>query len=80
MRKFPDPTEQELSEGPQAVAFQIAHGNRRQNCILQTNLPTKVQAQRYLLANWPVVEKMARDALVLGKVENGEIRLAMPPT
>ncbi|KYK44955.1 hypothetical protein A1D31_12135 [Bradyrhizobium liaoningense] len=80
MRRFPDPTEQELSEGPQAVAFQIANGNRRQNCILQTNLPTKMQAQRYLLANWPIVEKMARDALALGKVENGEIRLVMPPT
>ncbi|WP_461342618.1 hypothetical protein [Bradyrhizobium liaoningense] len=62
------------------MAFQIANGNMRQNCILQTNLPTKVQAQRYLLANWPAVEKMARDALALGKVENGEIRLAMPPT
>lgn len=80
MRKFPDPTEQELSEGQQAVAFQIANGNMRQNCILQTNLPTKVQAQRYLLANWPAVEKMARDALALGKVESGEIRVAMPPT
>ncbi|KQT21701.1 MAG: hypothetical protein ACOY3N_08160 [Bradyrhizobium sp.] len=78
MRKFPDPTDQELSEGPQAVAFQIANGNTRQNCILQTNLPTKVQAQRYLLANWPAVEKMARDALALGKFENGEIRLVMP--
>lgn len=80
MRKFPDPTEQELSEGPQAVAFQIANGNMRQNCILQTNLPTKMQAQRYLLANWPVVEKMARDALALGKVENGEIKFVMPST
>lgn len=80
MRKFPDPTEQELSQGPQAVAFQIANGNRRQNCILQTNLPTKVQAQRYLLANWPAVEKMARDALALGNVESGEIRVAMSPT
>ncbi|MEY9884995.1 hypothetical protein [Bradyrhizobium sp. USDA 329] len=80
MRKFPDPTEQELSEGAQAVAFQIANGNMRQNCILQTNLPTKVQAQRYLLANWPAVEKMARDALALGKVENGEIKLVMPST
>ncbi len=78
MRKFPDPTDRELSEGPQAVGFQIANGNTRQNCILQTNLPTKVQAQRYLLANWPAVEKMARDALALGKIENGEIRLVIP--
>jgi len=46
MRKFPKPTEQELNEGPQTVSFQIANGNTRQDCILQTNFPTKVQAQK----------------------------------
>src|SRR5207302_9840665 len=35
----------------------------RHSCILQTNFPTKVQAQKYLLTNWPIIEKMARDAL-----------------
>ena len=77
MRKLAKPTEQEISEGPQTVSFQIAHGNARQRCILQTKLPTKVQAQKYLLTNWPMIEKMARDALAAGALEDGEIKLVM---
>ncbi len=77
MRKCPQPTLQEIEEGPQAVSFQIANGNARQSCILQTSFPTKVQAQRYLLANWPAVEKMARDALAVGAIEDGQIKLTI---
>jgi hypothetical protein len=75
MRKFPKPTEQEIDEGPQKVSFQIANGNARQTCILQTALPTKVQAQKYLMVNWPIIEKMARDALAAGAIDDGAIRL-----
>lgn len=77
MRKLAKPTEQEIDEGPQTVSFQIANGNARQSCILQTRLPTKAQAQKYLLANWPVIEKMARDALAMGTLEDGQIKLVM---
>ena len=77
MRIAAKPTEQEIIEGPQAVAFQIANGNARQRCILQTELPTQALAQKYLLANWPVVEKMARAALEAGSVEDGQIKLIM---
>jgi hypothetical protein len=77
MRKPVQPTEREISEGPQAVSFQIANGNMRQRCILQTGLPTQVLAQKYLLTNWLVVEKMARDALATGVPEDGEIKLVM---
>jgi hypothetical protein len=77
MRKLPKPTEQEINEGPQTVSFQIANGNARQGCILQTNFPTKVQAQKYLLTNWPMVEKMARDALATGTLDDGQIKLVM---
>ncbi len=77
MRKLDKPTEQEISEGPQSVSFQIANGNLRQRCILQTGLPTKQQAQKYLLTNWSTIEKMARDALAAGTIEDGEIRLVM---
>lgn len=77
MRKLAKPTEQEINEGPQAVSFQIANGNARQRCILQTGLPTKVQAQKYLLANWPIIEKMAREALAAGTFEDGQIKLVM---
>jgi hypothetical protein len=77
MRKFPKPTEQEINEGPQTVSFQIANGNVRQGCILQTKFPTKVQAQKYLLTNWLAIEKMAREALAAGTFEDGQIKLVM---
>ena len=77
MRKIPKPTEQELREGPQAVSFQIANGNARQGCVLQTRFPTKLQAQKYLLANWSIIEKMARDALAAGRLEDGHVKLVM---
>lgn len=77
MRKPVKPTEQEINEGPQTVSFQIANGNTRQGCILQTKFPTKVEAQRYLLTNWPIIEKMARNALAAGNFEGGQIKLVM---
>jgi hypothetical protein len=77
MRKLAQPTEQEISEGPQAVSFQIANGNARQSCVLQTSFPTKAQAQKHLLTNWPIVERMARDALARGIFEDGQIKLVM---
>lgn len=77
MRKLPKPTEQELKEGPQAVSFQISNGNTRQGCILQTTFPTQVEARRYLLTNWPTIEKMARKAIAAGSLEGGQIKLAM---
>jgi hypothetical protein len=77
MRKIAKPTEREIREGPQAVSFQIANGNMRQRCVLQTRLPTKAEAQKYLLTNWLIIEKMARDALAAGIIEDGEIKLVM---
>ncbi len=77
MQKLAKPTKQEINEGPQTVSFEIANGNARQHCILQTKLPTKVQAEKYLLTNWPIIEKMARDALATGTFEDGQIKLVM---
>ena len=77
MKKLVEPTEQEINEGPQAVCFQIADRNTRRSCILQTKLPTQIQAQRYLLANWPIIEKMARDALARGTPADDQIKLVM---
>ena len=77
MRKLPEPTEQEIMEGAQSVSFQIANGNARQGCILQTRFSTKLQAQKYLLTNWPVIERMARNALAAGAFEDGQIKLVM---
>ena len=39
--------------------------------------PTKVLAQKYLLTNWPIIEKMARDALATGTFEDGQIKRVM---
>jgi hypothetical protein len=36
-----------------------------------------VQAQKYLLTNWPIIEKMARDALATGTFDGGQIKLVM---
>jgi hypothetical protein len=77
MRKLPKPTEWEINERPQTVSFQIANGNARQGCILQTNFPTKVQAQKYLLTNWPIIEKMARNAIAAGTFEGDQIKLVI---
>jgi hypothetical protein len=44
---------------------------------LSYKFPTKVQAQKYLLANWPTIEKMARDALAAGTFEDGKVKLVM---
>lgn len=77
MRKLPKPTEQELNEGPQKVSFQIANGNARQGCILQTRFSTQVEARRYLLSNWPNIEETARKALAAGSFEDGQVKLAM---
>jgi hypothetical protein len=77
MRKFAKPREQELSEVPQSVSFQIANGNGRQACTLKTKFSTEQQARRYLMANWPTVEKLAREALASGSFEDGQIKLMM---
>jgi len=77
MRKIAEPSEQERREGPQAVSFQIANGNLRQHCILQTDLPSKLLAQKYLLTNWLAIERMARAALATGNLEDGQIKLGM---
>ena len=71
------PTEQELEEGSQTVFFQIANGNARQACSVKTKFPTQQQASRYLHQNWNTIEKMARDCLARGNVENGRIKLVM---
>jgi hypothetical protein len=77
MRKLADLSEQENNEGPQTVSFEILNGNSRQGCTLQTKFPTKVQAQKYLLANWPIIERMAREAVTRGAFEGDQIKLVM---
>ena len=44
---------------------------------MKTKFPTQEQAKKYLLVNWPTVEKMARDVLATGAFEDGQIKLVM---
>ena len=36
---------------------------------------TKALAQKYLLTNWPAIERMAREALATGILEDGQVKL-----
>jgi len=71
------PTQPELDEGMQTVFFQIANGNARQSCSVKTKFPTQQQASRYLRQNWHKIEKMARDCLANGTIEDGQIKLVI---
>jgi hypothetical protein len=70
-------TEMELREPTQSVCFEIANGTERQVCMLKTKFLTKGRASRYLKSNWPTIEKLARDALASGCIEDGQIKLVM---
>ena len=65
------------AHGPHTVSFQIAHGADRHDCILKTKFPTKEPAKRYLLSNWPTIERLARDAVAAGHKKGGHVRLTM---
>lgn len=65
------------TKGPHSVSFQIAHGTERHDCILKTRFPTKDQAKKYLLSNWPTIERLARDAVATGHIKDNQIRLRM---
>lgn len=68
---------QGVVKGPHCVSFQISHGTKRQDCILKTKFPTKDQAKKYLLSNWPTIERLARDAAATGTLKDGQVRLVM---
>lgn len=61
----------------QSVSFQIADGNKRQECVLKTKFPTQIQANKYLMTNWPTIERLARDAMTTGNIKDGQVRLVM---
>jgi hypothetical protein len=71
------PKDRATMDEPQSVSFQIANGNMRQACIVQTTCSTQEQAKKYFLMNWPTIERMARDAVAAGDIEDGQIKLVM---
>jgi hypothetical protein len=57
------------------IFFQIANGNSRQACSLQTPYATYHQALIYFRQNWPAIEKEARARLAENCLVDGKIRL-----
>jgi hypothetical protein len=77
MGRFDFPIEKHLEQGQQTVVFHIANGNLRQACSVKTKFPTKEKATKYLRQNWTKIERMARDRLASGSLEDGQIKLVM---
>lgn len=59
----------------QRVAFDIRCGTQRISCSLNTNFQTKELAKRYLHANRPLIEQMARNQVEQRGALNGEVNL-----
>ena len=77
MRKAAKPTEQEIIEGPQAVSFQIANGNARQRCILQTESSDQGAGPEVSSDQLAAIERMARERSATGILEDGQIKLVV---
>ena len=61
----------------QSITFVLAIGAVRQMCRLQTTFQTQSQASSYLHRYRTQFERVARERLALGEIEDGIIRLTM---
>lgn len=61
----------------QAITFVLAIGAVRQICRLQTTFQTQNQAFSYFHKHRNVFERVARERLARGELEDGVIQLAM---
>ena len=75
MRIAAKPTEQEIIEGPQAVSFQIANGNARQRCILQTVAADQGAGPKISSRKLACYRKDGARRARGGKLEDGQIKL-----
>ena len=66
----------ETDEG-QTISFVLAIGSVRQACRLQTTFPTQNQAFSYFHKHRTAFERVAREKLAIGEIEDGEIQLTM---
>lgn len=60
------------------ILFEISHGDASQPCSIKVKEDDERLALAFFHSNWPVIGKMAREALIAGELENGEIRLVAP--
>lgn len=68
--------ETETDEG-QTISFMVAIGSVRQMCRLQTTFPSQNQAFSFFQKHRNAFERVAREKLALGEIEDGEIQLTM---
>jgi hypothetical protein len=69
-------SETEAGKG-QMISFVLAIGSVRQVCRLQTTFRTQNQAFSYFHKHRNVFERIARERLALGEIEDGAIQLTM---
>ena len=67
-------------DGPRLgkISFEISNGEARQACSIRVIQQDEALALAFFHTNWPVIGKMAREALDAGDIENGEVRLVAP--
>jgi hypothetical protein len=68
--------ETEAGQG-QTISFVLAIGSVRQVCRLQTTFRTQAQAFSYFHKHRNAFERVARERLARGEVEDGVIQLTM---
>jgi hypothetical protein len=69
--------EREADKG-QTIGFVLAIGSVRQVCRLRTTFQTQNQAFSYFHKHRNPFERVAREKLALGEIDDGEIHLTMP--
>lgn len=65
------------TEKGQTISFVLAIGSVRQVCRLQTTFQTQNQAFSYFHRHRNAFERVARERLALGEVEDGVVQLTM---
>jgi hypothetical protein len=61
----------------QTISFVLAVGSVRQVCRLQTTFRTQNQALSYFHKHRTAFERVARERLALGEIEDGVVQLTM---
>lgn len=67
----------EVERGGQSISFVLAMGAVRQMCRLKTTFQTQQQALSYLHKHRTEFERVARERLSRGEVEDGIVHLKM---
>jgi hypothetical protein len=79
MRRDDQPIKQDSEAVGFNFHFQIANGSGRKACSVQVQACNFHDATDFFRQNWPAIELMARESLVVA-ADGTEITLAMPPT